>query len=62
MFLATVVAKYRMLHKLVSDCDPYFTSWFWHELILILVFEYALSIEYYLKTDRQTIIMHYSVE
>ena len=51
VFLATVVAKYRKLNKLISDRDLCFTSHFWHKLVLIIGCEYALYTAYHLQID-----------
>ena len=61
VFLVTVVAKHEMLLKWISDYDPYFTSYFWHEFVLILGCKHALSTAYHPQTGRQTKYMHYSI-
>ena len=58
----TVVVKHRMQTKLIFDHNLHFTIYFWHELILVLSCEHALSTAYHLQTDGQTKCMHYSVE
>ena len=54
VFLATIVVKYEILHKLISDCDPHFISHFWCKLISILGYEHVLFTAYHLQIDRQT--------
>ena len=51
IFMATVVAKHGMPHKLISDCDPHFVSHFWHELMLVLGGNHALLMAYHPQMD-----------
>ena len=62
MFVVAAVVKYGMLHKLISDHDPHFTSHFWHELVSILGCEHDLSTSYHPQTDGQTEYIHHSVQ
>ena len=62
MCFSRLVVKYEMLCKLISDCDPGFTSHFWHELISIFSCVHALSTVYFLQMDGQSERMYHSVE
>ena len=57
----TIVVKYRMLSKLIPDCNPYCTSNFF-PFVSILSCKCALSTSYHPQTDSLTECMHYSIK
>ena len=62
LFLANVVAHHGMPAQIVSDCDPWFTSRFWHSLISALGCKHSLSTAFHPETDGLSERMHRSIE
>ena len=51
MFLAHIVARYGMPHKIVTNRDPQFTSWFRATLTARLGCNHALSTSHHPETN-----------
>ena len=62
IFLATVVAQHGMPRRLISDCDPRFTSRFWKALTGVMGCKLNMSTAYHPQTDEQTERFYHSIE
>ena len=57
-----MVAHHGMPALIVSNCDPRFTSHFWHSLISALNCKHSLSMAFHLEMDGLGERMHISIE